>query len=147
MSKVWISLEKRWNSVDVEDSLEWILWLNLKRNLKGENRILIILTTKGLIYTGIGLVIGLPFFFIFKLLTSKFLLRAIIPLLTAAIGYVIGSFKIPDTKSIKLFKNVGGETIDEVLRRYFRFNGNFSSPGKKIYVYNTKEEEECSLNN
>jgi len=118
----------------------------IPRNLKGETRILTIFTTKGLIYTGIGLFIGLPFFLIIRGITGKTLLSAITILVTSAIGYAIGTFKIPDTKSIKLFRNVGGETIDEVIKRALKFNGVLKmfniSQGKKIYTYNNTKEED-----
>lgn len=119
----------------------------IPRNLKGETRILTIFTPKSLIYTGVGLLVGTPFFLIIKALTGKTLVSAIILLLTAGIGYAIGSFKIPDTKSVKLFKNVGGEYLDEVIKRYLTFNGKLKilnvPEGKKIYTYyDTKEEEE-----
>ena len=39
----------------------------IPRNYKGEGRILYIFSTKGLIYTVVGLAIGLIFYFIFKI--------------------------------------------------------------------------------
>ena len=38
---------------------------NIPRNVKGEGRILYIFSTKAIIYTAIGLAIGLLFYFIF----------------------------------------------------------------------------------
>lgn len=118
----------------------------IPRNLKGETRILTIFTTKGLIYTAIGLFVGLPLFFLAKAISGKTLVCAIIILITSSIGYIIGSFKVPDNKTIKLFKNIGGENIDEVIKRYLQFKGKLKifgkDEGKKIYTYtNTKEEE------
>ena len=53
----------------------------------------------------------------------------------ALAGFVIGSLKIPDMGRSNLVKRVGGESIDKILIRYFKFQRN-----KKIYTY-TKEEE------
>ena len=60
----------------------------------------------------------------------------IITLIFALIGYVIGTFKIPDTNGFELGKKAGGEDIDEVIKRYIKFKNN----KKKLYVY-TKEEK------
>ena len=107
---------------------------NIPRNLKGEARILIIFSTKSLITTGIGLAIGAIFLFIFSLIGVT-IAGIIIMALCALIGYVIGAFKIPTLNGIPFTKKVGGESIDEIIRRYARFKMN-----KKIYTY-TKEEE------
>ena len=40
----------------------------IPRNVKGEGRLLFIFSTKGIIFTAVGLVIGLPFYFIFSAL-------------------------------------------------------------------------------
>ena len=49
---------------------------NLPRNVKGENRILFVFSTKSLIYTVISAGIGLIFYFIFKLFNYKTFLTA-----------------------------------------------------------------------
>ncbi len=53
----------------------------------------------------------------------------------ALIGYAIGSVKIPTLSGIPFTKKVGGESLDEIIRRYAKFKMN-----KKIYTY-TKEEK------
>lgn len=108
---------------------------NLPRNVKGEGRILFIFTSKSLIYTCAAGGIGLIFYFIFSLMKLN-IVGVIITLIFALIGYVIGTFKIPDTNGFELGRKVGGENIDEVIKRYVKFKNN----KKKIYVY-TKEEE------
>ena len=40
---------------------------NLPRNVKGEGRILFIFTTKSLIYSAVGVGVGLIFYLIFKI--------------------------------------------------------------------------------
>ena len=119
----------------------------IPRNLKGEGRILTIFSYKSLIYTAAGVFIGLPVFLIIRAITGKFLVSAIFPILLGLIGYVISTFKVPQIKGIKIFKDVGGEAINDIIVRYIRFYYNINLFGlmnfkrkRKIYVY-TKEEK------
>lgn len=107
---------------------------NIPRNYKGENKILFIFSTKSFIYTAVGAFIGIVFYFIFKMinLTS---IGVVLLLLFAIIGFIIGTFKIPDTPRLKFTTKVGGESIDDVIIRYIQFK----RKNKRIYVY--KEEE------
>lgn len=57
-------------------------------------------------------------------------------LVLALIGFSIGTFKIPEINFLKFTKTVGGENIDDVIKRAIKFKKN----GSKIYLY-TKEEE------
>ena len=107
---------------------------NLPRNVKGEGRILFIFSTKALITSTIGGGIGLVFYLIFSILKLK-LIGLIITLFFAAIGFAIGTFKIPDTNSFEITRKTGGESVDDIIVRFFRFKNN----KKKMYVY-TKEE-------
>lgn len=107
---------------------------NIPRNLRGETRILIIFSVKSLITTAIGLAVGGIFFFIFSMLNIK-IVGIIIMAICALIGYVIGAVKIPTLGGIPFTKKIGGESLDEIIRRYVKFKMN-----KKIYTY-TKEEE------
>ena len=108
---------------------------NLPRNVKGEGRILFIFSTKSLLYTAIGGVLGLPFYFIFSAFKLNIVGIIIIAIL-ALIGFVIGTFKIPEIGIIKSTKVVSGENIDDVIKRAIKFN----KDGKRIYI-NTNEEE------
>lgn len=108
---------------------------NIPRNVKGEGKILFIFSGKSLVYTVIGGVIGLPFYFIFSSLKVN-LIGIIIMAILALAGFVIGTFKFPEFSGLKFTKTVGGEKIDDVIKRAFMFN----KKGKKIYLY-TKEEE------
>lgn len=108
---------------------------NIPRNVKGEGRILFIFSTKSLIYSTIGAVIGLPLYFIFDALNIT-VLGIIMVVLMALIGFTIGTFKIPEIGALKFTKNVGGENIDDVIKRAIKFR----KKGNKIYLY-TKEEE------
>lgn len=108
---------------------------NLPRNVKGEGRILFIFSTKSIMTTTIGGACGLIFYLIFSLIGLK-IVGIIITLIFAAIGYVIGMFKVPESEGMRISKKVGGENIDDVIKRYIKFKKN----RKKLYVY-TKEED------
>ena len=104
-------------------------------NVKGEGRILFIFSTKSMIYSAIGAVLGLPFYFIFSAMQMT-IVGIIIMAFIALIGFVIGTFKFPEIGAIKFTKTVGGENIDDIIKRAIKFKKN----GNKIYLY-TKEEE------
>lgn len=92
----------------------------LPRDVKGEGRILFVFSTKALIYTSVGAAVGLIFYFILNLVGLG-IIGIIISILLGAVGFVIGTFKIPDTNSFELARKVGGENIDEVIKRLFKF--------------------------
>ena len=106
----------------------------IPRNTKGEGRILFVFSTKALIYTVVGGVIGLPFYYLFKYLKTPIVGIVIVSIL-ALLGFIIGTFKIPDSEGFKLTRLVGGESIDDIIMRYIRFKR------KKNKIYITKEEE------
>lgn len=108
---------------------------NIPRNVKGEGRILFIFSTKSLIYTAIGAVVGLPFYFLFSLFKLN-LVGIILVALFGLIGFFIGTFKFPELGAFQFTKKVGGENIDDVIVRAIKFR----KKGKRIYIY-TKEEE------
>lgn len=103
---------------------------NLPRNVKGENRILFIFSTKSLIYTVIAAGIGLIFYFIFKLFNMT-MVGIIIVALFALLGFGIGTLKVPEIAKFEFSKKTGGENIDDIIKRAIKFK----SKGKKIYVY------------
>lgn len=106
----------------------------IPRNTKGEGRILFIFSTKALIYTVVGGVIGLPFYYIFKAIKASTIGIIIVSIL-ALIGFVIGTFKIPNSDNFKIARLVGGENIDDIVLRYIKFKR------KKNKIYITKEED------
>ena len=108
---------------------------NLPRNVKGEGRILFIFSTKGLITTCAGGLVGLIFYWIFGMLGLK-IVGIILTLCCAAIGYAIGMLKVPNANGMEITRKTGGENIDDVIMRYIKFKTN----KKKYYVY-TKEEK------
>lgn len=107
---------------------------NLPRNVKGEGRILFIFTGKSMLYTVIGGVVGLLFAFIFSLMKMK-LVGVIIIAFWALIGFIIGTFKMPDLAKFKFSQKTGGENLDDVIKRAIKFK----TKGKRIYIY--KEEK------
>lgn len=109
----------------------------IPRNYRGEGRILYIFSTKGLIFTCGGAAIGLIFFFIFRIL-GKTMIGIIITAIFAAIGFCIGTFKIPDIKKWDFATKNSGENIDDVIVRWIKFKKN----GRKIYIYTEPKIEE-----
>ena len=108
---------------------------NIPRNVKGEGRILFIFSTKSLIYTAIGAVVGAMFYLIFSLI-NLWVVGIISLAICALLGFLIGTFKVPSIASLKFTKKVGGEKIDDIIKRAIMFK----RKGKKIYIY-TKEDE------
>ncbi len=108
---------------------------NIPRNVKGEGRILFIFSTKSLMYSAIGLGVGLPFYFIFRALKLT-IVGILIVALFALIGFIIGTFKIPEMGALKATKTIGGEKIDDIIKRAITFK----RKGNRIYLY-TKEEK------
>ncbi len=115
---------------------------NLPRNVKGEGRILFVFSTKALIYTAIGAVVGLIFYFIFSLF--NFTIGGLIAIgVFGLIGFIIGTFKMPDSTAFEITKKTGGENIDDVIKRAIKFK----MQKNRIYVYEeekvnkTKEKE------
>ena len=103
--------------------------------LKGEGRILYIFTTKSLIYTAVGGLIGLIFYALFSLLGLK-TVGIVLTAILALIGYGIGTIKFPTNGISKISKNVGGNSIDEIILNYIKFKKN-----QKIYTYSVPREE------
>ena len=103
--------------------------------LKGENRILYIFTGKSLIYTLIGATIGILFYFLLSLAGSK-VAGIVILIILSLMGYAIGTVKMPTAGNTKLVKNVGGDSIDEIILHYIMFKKN-----KKVYSYAVPRKE------
>ena len=102
----------------------------IPRNYKGEGTILYIFSTKAIIYTAVGVGIGLIFYFLFNLIGLT-MVGIIIAGLFGLVGFCIATFKVPDMKNFELTKKTGGEKIDDVIKRWILFKKN----NNKIYVY------------
>lgn len=109
----------------------------LPRNVKGEGRILFIFSTKALIYTAIGAGLGIPFYIIFKIM-GMVMIGLIIMGILGLIGFIIGTFKMPDTTAFEITRKTGGENIDDVIKRGIKFK----MQKNKIYVYQEEKREE-----
>ena len=110
---------------------------NLPRNVKGEGRILFIFSAKALVYTAVGGACGLPLYLIFSLLSMNVVGLVCIALL-GLVGFVIGTFKVPDSSNFKITQKTGGENIDDVIRRGIKFK----MQKNRIYVYENDIDKE-----
>ena len=106
----------------------------IPKDLKGETRILVIFTVKSLITTAIFGAVGLIFYFIMSAINMK-ILGVFLLVVFAALGYAFGTVKMPRITGWSFTKNIEGDSLDDVFRRYIKFKSN-----KKIYTY-TKEED------
>ena len=102
---------------------------DLPRNVKGEGKILFIFSKKAMVYTAIGVGIGVIFYLILSLFKMD-IVGIIIVAVLGLIGFIIGTFKIPRTNSFEFTKNTGGEDIDDVIKRAIKFK----LKKKRIYV-------------
>lgn len=109
---------------------------NIPRNVKGEGRILYIFSYKALMYTGIGVLVGVVFNFILSLFGLNIVGYIIIGVL-GFIGFGIGTFKMPNLPFLKSARLATGEQIDEVIKRAIKFKMNKD----KLYVYTTEQIE------
>ena len=110
---------------------------NLPRNVKGEGRILFIFSAKALVYTAIGGALGLPFYLIFSILSMNIVGLIIIALL-GLVGFIIGTFKVPESANFKITQKTGGENIDDVIRRGIKFK----MQRNRIYVYENETDQD-----
>lgn len=109
----------------------------IPRNVKDEGRILFIFTGKSMIFTAVGVGIGV----VFNLILSAFGVKLVGMLLIAIlglIGFCIGTFKMPNIGSFAFSKKVGGEPIDEIIVRAIKFK----KSNNKIYVYDKEETKD-----
>lgn len=105
-------------------------------NLKGESRILYIFTAKSLIFTFVGFLIGGIFYLIFGAILGIKILGYIFMGIFALLGYGIATIKIPTSGNTKLTKNVGGDSIDDIILKYILFKKN-----NKVYSYGVERQE------
>ena len=110
---------------------------NIPRDTKGEGRILMIFSVKAFIASGIGALIALCTLFpLFSVLNFK-IGGWISILLFGLIGFVITTFKIPESQNFELFKKTSGESIYDIIVRLIKFK----MKKNKIYLYFTEEKE------
>ena len=102
----------------------------IPRNTKGENRILLIFSTKALIYTAVGASIGFFFYLFFNAISIGFVGIVLIVLL-GLIGFIIGTLKIPKIERFEFTKQTAGEKIDDIILRTFKFY----KDKNRLYIY------------
>ena len=110
------------------------------RNVKGEGRILFIFSKKALLYTVIGVGVGFLFSLLFSIVGLQ-IVGYIIMGIFGLLGFLIGTFKMPDTNAFEVTKKTGGEQIDDVIKRAIMFRKN----GKRIYVYEKPENLKINI--
>ena len=110
---------------------------NVPRNVKGEGRILFIFSTKALIYTGIGIGIGVLLYFILNLIGLGLVGIIIIGIL-GLLGFCIGTFKMPDSNAFQITKKTGGENLDDIIKRAIKFK----MQKNRIYIYQEEKTKE-----
>lgn len=108
----------------------------IPRNVKGEGRILIIFSVKALLYTGIGALIGIVFYFIFNSIGYP-IIGLVITGILGLIGFVLGTLKMPDTTAFVITQKTGGENLDSIIVKWIKFKKNKA----KIYTCMEKEEK------
>ena len=118
---------------------------NIPRNTKGEGRFLYIFSTRALIVTSIFALIGFVFFyslgFFIRFISetvSPGLIGLVAALVLGFVGFVITTFKIPDSNNFELTRKAGGEYIDKIIIRYIKFK----MSKNKIYTLYTEEKRD-----
>lgn len=112
------------------------------RDVKGEGRIFFVFSKKALVYTAIGVFVGFLFSLIFSIFNLSIVGYILMGLL-GGLGFVIGTFKMPDTTAFDITKKTGGEKIDDVIVRAIKFK----RAGKRIYINESAEKLREALEN
>ncbi len=116
---------------------------NIPRNTKGEGRFLYIFSTKALVTTVLFGIIGFGFFYGLGYMLKLFInvspssIGLIAALIFGLVGFVITTFRIPDSNNFELTRKTGGEYIDKIIIRYIKFRMNKN----KIYTIYTEEKK------
>ena len=95
-----------------------------------------IFSTKSLIWTAGTALIGFFIYLIFKSIGLN-TVGLIFLVLCAGIGFVIGTFKVPESTNFKVCRQTAGENLDDIIIRAIKFK----LKKNKIYVY-AKEEKD-----
>jgi len=75
-------------------------------------------------------IFGLIFYYLFSLIDWTYVGIGFV-VGFAAIGFAIGTFKVPDTTAFEITKKAGGADIDEVILRIIKFR----KKKNRIYLY------------
>ena len=109
----------------------------IPRDTKGEGRILMIFTKKSFLWTLACACVGLVTIYPICSLLGFSVIGLIGVLIFGIIGFCIGALKMPNSQNFEILRKTGGEDIDEILIRLYKFK----KRGKKIYLYHTGGNE------
>ena len=114
----------------------------IPRNTKGEGRLFYIFSTKALLYTVGGIIIGVLNRYLLVLIGSIFgaekifgTIGTVIAVIFALVGFVIATFKLPQNDRFEITRKAGGTKIDKVIIESIKFKLN----RRKLYVFDTDE--------
>lgn len=117
---------------------------NIPRNTKGEGRFFNIFSTKALIATIllglIGVVIAYIISIFILIFNPKFpttIALIVGAIAFGAIGFVITSFKIPESNNFEVTRKAGGEYIYQIIFRFIKFK----KKKNRIYTFFTEEKK------
>ena len=116
---------------------------NIPRNTKGEGRLFYIFSTKALIYTVAGIIIGAAIRWILETIGNLLGVKGsifstigiVIMALLALFGFVIATFKVPHIDKFEITRKAASNNIDKVIFESIKFRLN----RKKLYIYDTDE--------
>lgn len=111
---------------------------NIPRNTKGEGRFFYVFSTKALAVTAVFAIIAFGIFYPIGILINYRSIGIISACIFGIIGFVISSFKIPDSNNFEITRKAGGEYIDQIIIRYIKFKRNKN----KIYTFFTEEKKD-----
>jgi len=103
--------------------------------IQESGRLFLIFSYKALVYTLVSGGVGFLFYLIFSSIGLK-IVGIIILAIFALLGFIIGTFKVPEIETFEVTRKAGGQNIDTVLLRLIKFK----MKKKKIYTY-AKEEK------
>lgn len=97
-----------------------------------------IFSSKSLIFTVVGGIIGLGFYFIVGNVLGLVKIGIVLAIIMAAIGFGIATLKMPESNNFEIMRKTGGENLDDIIIRALKFKAR----GKRIYLnVDTKEED------
>lgn len=111
---------------------------NIPRNTKGEGRFFNVFSTKALIVTGVMCLLAFVIFYPIGSIMGNKIIGIIITVIFGAIGFIITSFKIPESNNFEITRKAGGEYIDQIIIRYIKFKRRKN----KIYTFYKDEVED-----
>ena len=115
----------------------------IPRNYKGEGRILYIFSTKALIYTVGGILIGVVFKWLIGLIGKAVpsaasvvnVIGIALIVIFALVGFALGTFKVPQIDKFEITRKAGGISLDTVVKEYIKFHINKN----RYYTYDTSD--------